>query len=148
MGMGGGFGPGGRMPAGALAAAAAAGAPTSASGRVLDFHRPGTQPRRRRRSFLVSLVKPLSLALVLFALPCGLVAWVLTSRRFELREVTIDGATARVPATWVEQALSPLRGQNLVRLSLETAAARLTANPWVETVELGKELPGKLHVAL
>jgi cell division protein FtsQ len=53
-----------------------------------------------------------------------------------------------VPADWVLQALAPYQGRNLVRLSLDEAAAALHKNPWIQTVELQKELPGRLKVAL
>jgi cell division septal protein FtsQ len=100
-------------------------------GRVLDFKRRGVPPRRRRPSLLLSLVRPLSVALVLVALPMGLTVWVLTSRRFQLHDVLVEGKGHRVTAGW------PL-GQ---------VAARLHRNPWIDTVEVEKELPDILRVA-
>jgi len=120
--------------------------PPGAGGRVLDFRRRGTPPRRRRQSVLVSLLKPLAVALGLVALPLGLVAWVLTAPRFGLREVAVSGAVLRVPRDWVRQALAPVEGSNLVRLSLAEATARIERNPWVESVEMVKELPDRLRV--
>jgi len=125
------------------------GAAGPASGaRVLDFRRRGAPPRRRRRHPLFLLLRPLGAALLVVLVPLGLADWVLTSRRFQLQEVLVEGGTPRVPPDWVRGALAPYRGRNLVRLSLPEAAALLESNPWIDRVELQKELPGRLHVAL
>jgi cell division protein FtsQ len=116
--------------------------------RVLDFRRRGAPPRRRRRHPLLALLRPLAAALLLVALPVGAAAWVLTSRRFQLQEVVVDGGSQRVPADWVREALAPLQGRNLVRLPLAQVSARLQRNPWVDTVEARKELPGRLFVSV
>jgi hypothetical protein len=150
-GMGGfggiGGGPLGARPRLASAAALAAAGGRAAGGRVLDFRRRGAPPRRKRRSLLLTLAKPLAVALSAVALPVGLSTWVLTSRRFQLREVTVE-RTHRVSAAWVRWALSPVAGQNLVRLSLADAAARLRRNPWIAEADLAKELPDRLRVAV
>jgi cell division septal protein FtsQ len=114
---------------------------------VLDFKRRGVPPRRRRPSLLLSLVRPLSVALVLVALPMGLTIWVLTSRRFQLHDVLVEGKGHRVTADWVVRALTPYQGDGLVLLPLGQVAARLHRNPWVDTVEVEKELPDVLRVA-
>src|SRR6185295_1510383 len=49
-------------------------------------------------------------------------------------------------AGWVRRALAPLEGENLVRLSLAEAAGRVQRNPWIESVEMVKELPDRLRV--
>ncbi|HEX9941934.1 MAG TPA: FtsQ-type POTRA domain-containing protein [Thermoanaerobaculia bacterium] len=120
--------------------------PPGAGGRVLDFRRRGTPPRRRRRSALLALLKPLAAAFGLVALPAGLVAWVLTAPLFRLRTVEVGGPSRRVPDGWVRQALAPFEGKNLVRLSLAEAASRVQRNPWIDSVEMVKELPGRLRV--
>jgi cell division septal protein FtsQ len=135
--------------AGLSFSAAAGGGVSGALGsgaRVLDFRRRGVPPRRRRRNPLLLLLRPLGAALLLVLLPLGLAAWVLTSRRFQLQEIEIEGGTPRVPAEWVRGALAPCLGRNLVHLSLAETAALLRRNPWIDTVELGKELPGRLRV--
>ncbi len=115
-------------------------------GRVLDFRRRSAQPRRKRPNPLLVLLRPLLAAALLVAVPGGLAAWVLTSSRFQLREVVVEGGSQRVPADWVAGTLAPLEGKNLVRLRLDEISARLHQNPWIETVELRKELPGLLQV--
>ena len=116
--------------------------------RVLDFRRRGAPPRRRRAHPLQVLLRPLAAALLLVALPAGLATWVLTSPRFQLREVVVEGGSERVPATWVAARLAPLEGKNLVRLPLGEVAAELRRNPWIDAVELRKELPGLLRVGI
>lgn len=124
--------------------------PPGAGGRVLDFRRRGTPPRRKRRSVLWTLAKPLAVALALVGLPAGVVTWVLTAPLFGLRDVQVSeaagSATHRISMESVRQALAPLQGKNLVRLSLAEAAARVERNPWIASVEMAKELPGRLHV--
>jgi cell division septal protein FtsQ len=124
--------------------------PPGAGGRVLDFRRRGTPPRRKRKSLLWTLAKPLAIALLLVGLPAGLVAWVLTAPRFGLRDVEVieapGASSSRVSGETVREALAPLRGENLVRLSLAEASARVERNPWIASVEMAKELPGRLRV--
>ena len=124
--------------------------PPGAGGRVLDFRRRGTPPRRKRRNVLWTLAKPLAVALALVGLPAGIVTWVLTAPLFGLRDVQVSEAAGtnahRVSRESVRQALAPLEGKNLVRLSLAEAAARVERNPWIASVEMAKELPGRLHV--
>jgi cell division protein FtsQ len=113
-----------------------------------DFRRRRTPPRRRRKSLLVSLLRPLAVAVGVVALPSGLVLWVLTAPLFRLRTVEVGGPSRRVGSAWVRQVLAPLQGRNLVRLSLADATARLQSNPWIEKVEIEKELPAGLRVKL
>ena len=124
--------------------------PPGTGGRVLDFRRRGTPLRRKKRSVLWTLAKPLAVALALVGLPAGLVAWVLTAPLFGLRDVQVSEAAGtaarRVSRESVRQALAPLQGRNLVRLSLAEAAARVERNPWIASVEMAKELPDRLHV--
>jgi cell division protein FtsQ len=123
------------------------GAGAGAGGRVLDFRRRQAPPRRRKRSLWLSLARPLTTALALVALPGGLVAWVLTSSRFCLRDLAVEG-THRVSAAHVRRSLAPLRGENLVRLPLARVEALLATQPWIESVEIEKILPDRVRVAV
>jgi hypothetical protein len=143
---------------------ATAAGPSSAAGRVLDFRRRGAPPRRRRRSPLLALGKPLGIAAMTVALPLALGAWLLSSRQFQLHGIAVvrpaaalagsapaaalAGFAPRVPAAWVRQALAPLLGRNLLRLPLAEVRLRLAANPWVAAVEVAKELPDRLRVSV
>jgi cell division septal protein FtsQ len=133
---------------GAPLSAVPPGSPASSGARVLDFRRRGAPPRRRRRHPLLLLMRPLATAVLVVLLPLGVAAWVLTSRRFQLRDIVVEGGAERVRPDQVRAALAPYRGRNLVRLSLAEAAALLYENPWIDQVELQKELPGRLRVAL
>lgn len=129
-------------------------ASTGGSERPLDFRRRGAPPRRRRRSPLLALAKPLGIAALTVALPVSLGAWLLTSRQFQLHGIDVGrepapwAAAARVPAPWVRQALAPLLGRNLLRLPLAEVRQRLVANPWIATAEVAKELPDRLRVTV
>ena len=126
--------------------------PGGTGGRVLDFRRRGTPPRRRRKSRVLRLLKPLAVAALVVATPAALVGWVLTAPLFQLKTVDVrqvKGApSGRVPAAWVRQALAPLTGRNLVQASLAEATARVQANPWIASVEMVKELPDRLRVRI
>jgi cell division septal protein FtsQ len=117
---------------------------------VLDFRRRGTPPRRRRKNLLVKLLKPLVAAVALVATPAALVAWVLTAPLFRLGTVEVKTAKGpvRVSPDWVRGSLAPLRGKNLVQLSLADATARVQRNPWIASVEVTKELPDRLRVKI
>ena len=121
--------------------------PIAPGGRLLDFRRRNTPPRRRRRSPLARLVRPLLLALSAVALPVGLSAWVLGSQRFALRDLVVTSGPRVAPET-ARAALAPLRGENLLLLSLPLAADRLRRLPWIASAEMRKELPNRLRVAV
>ncbi|MCP3957098.1 MAG: FtsQ-type POTRA domain-containing protein [bacterium] len=112
---------------------------------VLPYRRRGGKVRRSRRSPLVKWLKPLLAASAIVGIPTALVAWPMMSSRFALQEMVIETGE-RVSEQWVRQALAPLAGQNLPRISLERAEARLRRHPWVESSDLRKELPASLNV--
>jgi cell division septal protein FtsQ len=95
----------------------------------------------------VALLRPLATASALVALPLGVTGWVLTSPRFRLAELAIDGAR-RLPAPRLYRELAPLKGKNLVRLPLSEVKALLAAERWVDAVEIEKELPRRLRVRI
>lgn len=117
------------------------------SGRVLDFRRRAAPPRRKRRSVWVALLRPLGTALTVVGLPLAVSGWVLTSPRFRLADLRVDGAR-RVPLPRLYRALAPLRGKNLVRLPLSEVKSLLAAERWVDAVEIEKELPHRLRVRI
>ncbi len=124
-----------------------------AGGTVVPFRRRNAPPRRRRRSLWVRLLRPLATAAGLVVLPLAAAAWVGHSHRFALAEIAVVGAAGandrqpeRVSDAWIQSALQPLVGTNLIRLSLTEAGTRLSGHPWIETAELSKELPSRLRV--
>jgi hypothetical protein len=84
-------------------------------------------------------------ALAIVGLPLSVAGWLLTSPRFALRQVVVEG-TQRVSPAWVERTLQPLRGRHLLRLSLGEAQKLLAGHPWIESVELRRQLPAGLQV--
>jgi cell division septal protein FtsQ len=54
----------------------------------------------------------------------------------------------RVPAAWVQQALTPFLGRNLLRLQLAEVRQRLAVNPWIAAVDVAKQLPDRLRVSI
>lgn len=115
--------------------------------KVLPFRRRGAAVRVRRRSVWRRLAAPLAQATLVVALPLALATWLFASPSFALTEIEVLGAR-RVPARWVEQALTPLSGANLPRLPLAEVTARLLAHPWVAAVAVEKRLPHALVVRL
>lgn len=119
--------------------------PRRAEENVVPFKR--RQPvRRTRRHPLVRWLKPLSLALLIVGSPVALVIWLLTSSHFAFDELQVHSGD-RVSERWVEAALEPYHGQNLLRLPLGALQSRLTkGHPWVESVDLRKDLPRRLQL--
>jgi cell division septal protein FtsQ len=104
--------------------------------------------RRRRKTGLPWLFAwALLRALLLVGAPGGIVVWLLYSPYFLIREVRVDGG-ARVSAEWVESNLRPLVGRHILAVSLEGVQQRLSAHPWVASVELRRELPDRLGVVV
>ncbi|MEA2561271.1 MAG: cell division protein FtsQ [Acidobacteriota bacterium] len=111
-----------------------------------EFRRSGAPPRRRRRNPIVALLRPLAVSLLLVAMPASLVTWVLASSRFNLAEVIVVAGTPRIPAEVLRKAVAPFEGANLILLPLDSVEAAVRRNPWVDTVEVAKELPDRLRV--
>ncbi|MES1243003.1 MAG: FtsQ-type POTRA domain-containing protein [Acidobacteriota bacterium] len=111
-----------------------------------DFRRAGAPVRRKRRNPFLALLQPLAVSLGLVAVPAGLVTWVVTSPRFDLRDMAVEAGTPRVPASTLRAALGSFQGENLVLLRLGNVEAAVRRNPWVDTVEIEKELPDRLRI--
>jgi cell division septal protein FtsQ len=117
-------------------------------GRLLPFKRRApTQapPRRRRRNPWLGLAGALGAALAAVGLPVGLVIWVLSSPRFVLRTLDVEGGRFASSA-WTRTALQPILGRNLAALRLADVERLVASHPWVATVELRKVLPDRLAV--
>ena len=99
----------------------------------------------RQRSLRLRLLRQLLVAGVVVAVPVGAAAWVLTSPRFHLRTIELSG-TERVSREWVGERIAPLKGRQLLRLSLADLEAELADHPWVAGVAMRKRLPDTLAV--
>lgn len=111
-----------------------------------DFRRAGAPPRRKRRNPFLALLRPLAVSLGLVAVPAGLVTWVVTSPRFDLKDLHVEAATPRIPAAALRGSLASFQGENLVLLPLANVEATIRRNPWVDSVEIAKELPDRLRI--
>ncbi len=104
--------------------------------------------RRRKKSGIPSLLAAAALrAILVVALPVGVVVWLLYSPYFLIRDVKVDGG-ARVSAAWMQENLAPLVGRHVLAVSLEGVRRRLSAHAWVASVELRRELPHRLRVSV
>lgn len=116
-------------------------------GKVLPFRRPSSAVRFRRKSHWVTLGRPFLQAFSLVGLPCLAGLWLFTSPTFGLAAIEVEG-NRYVETAWVERALEPLVGENLLRLSLPTVESAVAANPWVARVTLDKRLPDRLRLVV
>ncbi len=112
---------------------------------VIPFRRPLGPPRRKRKSLWRKLIRPLGSALAILGVPLVGGLWVASAPQFALSEIAIEGA-GRVSESWIRAQLAPLVGRNLPLLPLSAAAERLSGHPWVDSLEIAKELPGRLRV--
>lgn len=113
--------------------------------RVLPFRRPAAAVRVRRRSPWAALGRPFLQAAVLVGAPVLAASWALSSPAFALSGLELSG-NRWVERAWVESALAPLRGENLLRLPLAEVERRVTAHPWVAAVTVEKRLPDRLRL--
>jgi len=121
--------------------------PPLEAARVLPFRRPAAAVRVRRRSAWATLGRPFVQAVAVVGLPAMMVAWALSSPAFALADLELSGQRW-VDEAWVEGALAPLRGENLLRLPLEDVERRVAAHPWVAAVTVEKRLPNRLRLIL
>lgn len=122
-------------------------APARDDNRPTPLRRPFSV-RRRKKSGIAPLLAGAALrALLVVALPVVVVVWLLYSPYFLIREVKVDGG-ARVSAAWMQENLAPLVGRHVLAVSLEGVRRRLSAHPWVASVELRRELPDRLRVSV
>jgi hypothetical protein len=103
--------------------------------------------RRRNRGLLGLFAGALLRALLMVGVPGGVVVWLLYSPYFLIRDLQVEGG-ARVSAAWLEENLRPLAGRHILAVSLQGVRQRLSAHPWVASVELRRELPDRLRVTV
>jgi len=111
-------------------------------------HREPLGPRLLRGAKM--FVKVIAFTLPLPALGYG--AWwawgqATTSQYFNVTGVTVIGAQ-RVAAEDVVAASGITAGLNMFSFSKDEVASRLKANPWVESVEVDRDLPGTVEITV
>lgn len=122
---------------------------SNAPGASGDPERGSSSPVRESRALRVLR------AVVGLALVAGIgsgVAWgarryVRTSPRFAVVEIITSGGKRRGPDD-VASIAGIAKGQNVFSIDLDRARARLTADPWIETVEVSRQLPGTIYVRI
>jgi cell division protein FtsQ len=107
------------------------------------------EPTTRRGQVLLAAVRAVLGAALVLGLAVT-VAWaarrhILTSPRFAIDEVVVQGAHHRT-AEALEEEAGIVRGSNVFALDLDRARNRLLADPWVEAATLARHLPGKVFV--
>jgi cell division protein FtsQ len=80
------------------------------------------------------------------------VAWgarryVRTSPRFAVSEIITSGGKRRGPDD-IAGVANVAKGQNIFSIDLDRARARLTADPWIETAEVTRQLPGTISIRI
>lgn len=113
----------------------------------LPLRRRGTAIRRRRPSLLLVLARALTLSAAVVAAPVACLWWLLTAPRFAVSDIDLE-ATERVEPAWLERATAGTRGRNILRLPLGELRQRLEAHPWIERVEIRRQLPDRLRIAV
>ena len=72
---------------------------------------------------------------------------VTTSEYLAVKDITVIGAE-RVAPEEVVAASGIVQGQNLFSFSKDEVTARLKANPWLESVEIDREVPGSIEITV
>lgn len=111
------------------------------------FLRPSQPRRRRRRSLVVRAARRVARFLPMLVLPAAAWFWVSDGDTFALEAVETVGSP-RIPPDWIEHALAPELGSNLLSLPLDRVRRRLEENPWLGRIEARKELPHVLRVTV
>jgi cell division protein FtsQ len=80
------------------------------------------------------------------------VAWgarryVRTSPRFAVTEIVTSGGKRR-SSDDIAGIASIAKGQNVFSIDLERARVRLAADPWIESAEVTRQLPGTIHIRI
>jgi hypothetical protein len=83
--------------------------------------------------------------LPMLVLPAAAWFWVSDGDTFALEAVETKGSP-RISPDWIEHALAPELGSNLLALPLDRVRRRLEENPWLGRIEARKELPHVLRV--
>ena len=101
--------------------------------------------RQRSRVRIARLLVGLAAAMVLGAGGAAGTRWLLTSPRFAVTRVEVEGVS-RVSAERVRAAAAIAPGANIWRLDPAAVAARVTAMPEIRRAEVIRRLPGQVTI--
>lgn len=112
---------------------------------------PPGPPSSRPRSRSFATLQLVSGVLIVLAASVG-VAWgarryLVTSPRFAVRTVEVDGMRRRSPAE-VAKAAGVEVGKNVFALDLDAARAAVLTDPWIETATVTRQLPSTVRIAV
>ncbi|MBX3233120.1 MAG: FtsQ-type POTRA domain-containing protein [Labilithrix sp.] len=106
-------------------------------------------PAPRRASRVFAALRAVLGVLMVVAIGSGAVwgarKYVRTSPRFAVNEIVTAGGKRR-SAEEIALIAGVGKGQNVFTIDLERSRARLTADPWIESAEVGRQLPGTLTI--
>ena len=71
--------------------------------------------------------------------------YVRTSPRFAVSEIMTSGGKRRGPED-IASIAGIAKGQNVFSIDLDRARNRLAADPWIESAEVGRQLPGTISI--
>lgn len=112
---------------------------------------PKKKPRAKKLPEIPRALQVLAGVMVVLAASIA-VAWgarryILTSPRFAIRTVIVDG-NQRLPAEQVAGEGGVNVGRNIFELDLEAAAAAIGTDPWVERAVVTRSLPGTVKITV
>lgn len=103
--------------------------------------------RFRRRVLLVAIVAAAVVGPLAWLGASRLWEWCLTSPRFAIAEVRVEG-TRRLPASAVEAEAGLLRGTNLFRLDPRAVERRLASHPWIASARVLRRPPRAVRIVV
>lgn len=103
----------------------------------------------RKPSKIVPILRAVSGLLMIAGIGSGVVwgarKYVRTSARFSVSEIVTAGGKRRGPEE-IAQIAGVAKGQNVFSIDLERSRAKLAADPWIESAELSRQLPGTITI--
>lgn len=106
-------------------------------------------PKPKKPSRIVPVLRAITGLLMIVAIGSGVVwgarKYVRTSARFAVSEIVTTGGKRR-GSDEIAQTAGVARGQNVFSIDLERSRAKLAADPWIESAELSRQLPGTITI--
>jgi len=106
--------------------------------------------RRRLADTLGEFLRALGLLLSAVVLCCLFIyayGYLLSTPYFEIKEISVRGLKELTEQDVLTQAAMTPR-QNLLSVNVDALAGRISANPWVKNIHVGRELPNRIVLAI